>query len=107
MELCLRIENILKGSREWFTLDNSRSGTCSSEVVKRSLIRLVWEVRWMKSKERVVSNGEPPTARVEQRRMQLHEGWKRKQMNAELSEPWQEALLHERLSTIEQGHTCS
>ena len=50
MELYLRIENILKGSRKWCTRDKSRSVTCSSEVVKRSLCRLVWEVRWTKSK---------------------------------------------------------
>ena len=50
MEQCLRIENILKGSRKWFTRDKSRSGTCSSEVVKRSICRLVWEVRWMKTR---------------------------------------------------------
>ena len=55
--------------------------------------------------ERMVSNVEPPIARVEQRRIQLHEGWKGKLMNAEHSEPWQEALLHERFSTSEEGHS--
>ena len=58
-------------------------------------------------KERMVSNVEPPTARVEQRRIQLHEGWTRKLMNAEHSEPWQEASLHERFSTSEEGHGCT
>ena len=57
MELCLRIENILKGSRKWFTRDKSRSVTCSSEVVKRSLCRLVWEVRWMKSRAHGIQCG--------------------------------------------------
>ena len=47
-------------------------------------------------KERMVSNVDTPTARVEQRRMQLHEGWKRKLMSAEHLEPPAEALLHER-----------
>ena len=64
----------------------------------------------MKNKERMVSNVEPPTARVEQRRLQLHEGWKGKLMNAEESEPWQETLVHEPFSTSEGGHssiTCS
>ena len=61
-------------------------------------------------KERMVSNVEPPTARVEQRWIQQHEGWKGKLMNAEQSEPWREALLHERFSICEEGHssiTCS
>ena len=40
-------------------------------------------------KELMVSNVEPPTARVEQRRLQVHEGWKRKLMNAEHLEPRQ------------------
>ena len=53
-------------------------------------------------KERMVSNVEPPTARVEQRRMQPHEGWKRKLMNAEHSEPWQETLLHERFRPLKR-----
>ena len=47
---------------------------------------------------------------VEQRRIQLHEGWKEKLVNAEHSEAWQEALLHERFSASEEGHssiTCS
>ena len=57
MELCLRIENILKGSRKWFTRDKSRSVTCSSEVGKRSLCRLVWEVRWMKSRAHGIQCG--------------------------------------------------
>ena len=57
MELCLRNENILKGSSKWFTRDKSRSVTWSSEVVKRTQCRLVWEVRWMKSKSAMVSNG--------------------------------------------------
>ena len=106
MELCLRIDNILKGSREWFTRDKSRSVTCSGEVVKRSLCRPVWEVRLDEVKERMVSNVEPPTAPVEHRRIQLHEGWQRKLMNAEHSQLWQETLLHERFSTSEEGHSC-
>ena len=61
--------------------------------VKRSLCRLVCEARWMKSKKRMVSNVEPPNSRVEQRRMQLHEGWKRKLVNAGHLEPWQEACI--------------
>ena len=47
---------------------------------------------------------------AEQRRIQLHEGWKEKLVNAEHSEAWQEALLHERFSASEEGHssiTCS
>ena len=42
-------------------------------------------------KKRMVSDVEQPTTRVEQRRIQLHEGWKGKLMNAEHSEPRQEA----------------
>ena len=47
---------------------------------------------------------------VEQRRIQPHDGWKEKLVNAEHSEAWQEALLHERFSASEEGHssiTCS
>ena len=44
-------------------------------------------------KERVVSIEEPLTARVEQCRMQLHEDWRRKLMNAEPLELWQDACV--------------
>ena len=47
---------------------------------------------------------------VEQRRIQLHEGLKEKLVNAEHSEAWQGALLHERFSASEESHssiTCS
>ena len=56
-------------------------------------------------KERIVYSVKSPTAQVEQRLIQLHEGWKGRLMNAEHSELWQEALLHERFSTSEEGHS--
>ena len=97
MELCPRIKNILKGSEEWFTRDKSRSVTCSSETIPESpgVGSALDEVT-----ERMVSNVQPTTARVVQRRIQLHEGWMRKLMNVEDSAPWQEALLHERFSRL-------
>ena len=51
-------------------------------VVKRSLCRLVWEVRWMKSQSAWY-----PMWNRRPLRIQLHEGWKGKLMNAEHSEP--------------------
>ena len=86
---------------EWFKdVVYARQGqVCDvlQRVVKRSLCRLVWEVRWMKSNKRMVSNVETPNARVEQRRMQLHEGWKRKLVNAGHLEPWH--VSNQRFST--------
>ena len=92
MELCLRIENTLKVSRKWFTRDKSKSVTCSSEVVKRSPMSTGVGSALDEVKERMVHSVEPPTARVEERRIQLCEGWRRRLMNAELSELRQEAL---------------
>ena len=56
-------------------------------------------------KEGMVSNVDPPTARGRAASDPAHKGWKGKLMNAEHSELWQEALLHERFSTSEEGHS--
>ena len=109
MELCLRIENILKGSRKWFTRDKSRSVTCSSEVGNDPYVDWCGKCAgW--SQERMVSNVEPPTARGRAASDPATRWLEGKAGECRTLAAWQEALLHERFSASEEGHssiTCS